>query len=212
MPGLDPGIHPLGRSWIAGSSPAMTAENDEPQNEWRLGAPGRATHNPRSESLPSLNLLANHKTYPRSEIRTYHPRRLAHRGRRLKRRRMTERGAVPDNGIALERREAQGPRAEGPRAPGPPPPPTGVPESRCVTPADRKAGEGSLASSLAPPGAPSPRGETEKGKDACRASLIRRPAERWLNAGIAVALPNRSRQLNAWPCCLCRSSPVDWSA
>ncbi len=64
---------------------------------------------------------------------------------------------MPDNGIALERREAQGSRAEGPRAPGPPPPSsTWVPEARRVTPADRKAGEGSLASSLAPPGAPSP--------------------------------------------------------
>ena len=48
--------------------------------------------------------------------------RLAHRGRRRSRRFETEQGAVSDNDIALERREAQGSRAEGPRAPGPPPP------------------------------------------------------------------------------------------
>ena len=42
---------------------------------------------------------------------------LAHRGRRLKRRRMTERGAVPDNGIAVERREAQRPTSLAARTP-----------------------------------------------------------------------------------------------
>ena len=49
----------------------------------------------------------------------------------------------------MERREAQGSRAEGPRAPGPPPP-QGTLGSRnlgAFKPADRKAGEGSLASS-----------------------------------------------------------------
>ena len=76
---------------------------------------------------------------------------------------------MSDNDIAMERREAQGSHAEGPRAPGPPPPSMHrVPDSWRETPASQ-AGEGSLASSLAPPGAPSPRKrEKENGIRATR--------------------------------------------
>jgi len=45
------------------------------------------------------------------------PSRLAHRGRRRSRRLMTEQGAVPDNGIAVEPREAQRPTSLGARTP-----------------------------------------------------------------------------------------------
>ncbi|MBN8936375.1 MAG: hypothetical protein J0I13_08805, partial [Rhizobiales bacterium] len=48
------------------------------------------------------------KTYPRSPNRIYPVRSLAHRGRRRSRRWMTERGAVSDNDIAVERLEAPG--------------------------------------------------------------------------------------------------------
>ena len=77
----------------------------------------------------------------------------------------------------MERREAQGSRAEGPRALGPPPPQVYLGPGILA-----RSVQGSLASSLAPPGAPSPRGEKEKGKDGCRTSLNNRRAERWLMA------------------------------
>ena len=78
---------------------------------------------------------------------------------------MTEQGAAPDNVAAMERREAQGPCAKGPARPGTPTPSgTWVPESWRVTPADRKAGERSLASSWRFPALqPLDRGETEQG-------------------------------------------------
>src|SRR6185436_12031959 len=56
-------------------------------------------------------------TYPRSSNRDYYCRSLAHRGRRRSRRRMTEQGAVPDNGIAVEPREAQRPTSLAARTP-----------------------------------------------------------------------------------------------
>ena len=61
------------------------------------------------------------QTYPRSIFCIYIVAASLNRGRRLKRRRMTERGAVPDNGIALERREAQG-SLQGPARHGTPTP------------------------------------------------------------------------------------------
>ena len=77
-------------------------------------------------------------------------------------------------------------RAGGPARPGTPTPLLNwVPETRRADGPIARPAQGSLASSLAPPGAPSPHGETEKGKDARRASLIRRPAERWLNENAA---------------------------
>ena len=84
---------------------------------------------------------------------------LAHRGRRLKRRRMTERGAAPDNGAALERREAQRPTSLAAR----------TPEAATLGNGDiavgrawravevRRQGYASQSVRLAPPGAPSPR-------------------------------------------------------
>ena len=55
--------------------------------------------------------------YPRTPKPHLFFARLAHRGRRLKRRRMMERGAVPDNGIAVEPREAQRPTSLAARTP-----------------------------------------------------------------------------------------------
>ena len=75
---------------------------------------------------------------------------------------------MSDNDIAMERREAQGSSQE-PARPWTPIPSENLGSRNlgAITPADRKAGEGSLASFLAPPGAPSPRErETEKGTDA----------------------------------------------
>ena len=74
---------------------------------------------------------------------------------------------MPDNGIALERREAQGSSQE-PARPGTPIPlkTLGSRNLGALTSADRKAGEGSLASSLAPPGAPSPREREKEKRDA----------------------------------------------
>src|SRR4029078_6105637 len=103
-------------------------------------------------------------------------------------------------------------RAGGPVRLGTPTPLNWVPESRRAGGPIARPAQGSLASSPAPPAAPSPRGETEKGKDARWASLIRRPAERWLNGGIGVALPDRSRHLNAPACRPCQSNPADWSS
>ena len=73
---------------------------------------------------------------------------------------------MPDNGIALERREAQG-SSQGPARPGTPTTLKDLgPGNLARRLADRKAGlNGASQSSMAPPGAPSPlaRG-TEKGK------------------------------------------------
>ena len=60
---------------------------------------------------------ATKNTYPRSLFRTYLVGSLAHRGRRRSRRLMTEQGAVPDNGIAVEPREAQRPTSLAARTP-----------------------------------------------------------------------------------------------
>ena len=66
----------------------------------------------------------------------------------------------PTTRAAVERREAQG-SSQGPARPGTPIPSRHVGSRKfgAFRPADRKAGQGSLASSLAPPGAPSPRFE-----------------------------------------------------
>ena len=78
-------------------------------------------------------------------------------------------------------------RARGPAHPGTPTPSLklGSRNLGAFTPADRKAGEGSFASSLAPPGAPSPRGENGKQGNAPPPGP-KKPgvgaAERWLNA------------------------------
>ena len=81
---------------------------------------------------------------------------------------MTERGAVSDNDIAMERREAQG-SSQGPARPGTPTPSKHLgPGSlaRQHRPIARPV-KGGLANLLAPPGAPSPLWrETEKGNDA----------------------------------------------
>ena len=85
---------------------------------------------------------------------------------------------MSDNDIAMERREAQG-SSQGPARPGTPTPlKTWVSESWRGTPAS-PAGEGSLASSLAPPGAPSPRNrETEIGMRADPEPEIREQGQR----------------------------------
>ena len=75
-----------------------------------------------------------------------------------------------------------------------------VSEARRVRPADRKAGQGSLASSLAPPGAPSPRFEGRR-KTGRRANPGRpKPsagaAERWLSA---VKVNEATRVIRACP-------------
>ena len=97
-------------------------------------------------------------TYPRPLRAALCSDRLAHRGRRLKRRsddgarcgaRQWHRVGAP-GGAGLSRR---GPARHG----TPTPSRLGSRKLGAITPADRKAGEGSLASSLAPPGAPSPR-------------------------------------------------------
>ena len=69
-----------------------------------------------SPHAPS-EIIAESEIYPRAKKLTYSFGSLAHRGRRLKRRRMTERGAVPDNGIAVEPREAQRPTSLAARTP-----------------------------------------------------------------------------------------------
>src|SRR6187200_2946305 len=72
------------------------------------------------------------------------------------------------------------------RAPRDPHPPLSLGSRKLgvMTPADRKAGEGSLASSLAPPGAPSPRERGEGNRDAGHPGPEQQrtgAAERWLN-------------------------------
>jgi hypothetical protein len=76
---------------------------------------------------------------------------------------MTERGAAPDNGAAVEPREAQRPTSLAARTPTAAIPgngdiAVGVLADREVRPCRPRSlrVEGSLASSLAPPGAPSP--------------------------------------------------------
>ena len=103
-------------------------------------------------------------TYPRSKNLAYNRAALFNRGRRRSRRSKAEQGAAPDNVAAMERREAQG-SSQGPARPGTPTPSRlGSRNLGAMTPASQ-AGEGSLASSLAPPGAPSPRSEGDgKGK------------------------------------------------
>src|SRR5690242_16260125 len=105
------------------------------------------------------------QTYPRPPNRPYLSRALLNRGRRRSRRSKAEQGAaILILVAALERREAPG-SSQGPARPGTPTPSTlGSRKLGAFTPADRKAGEGSLASSLAPPGAPTPRkGERKAG-------------------------------------------------
>ena len=112
----------------------------------------------------------------------------------------TEQGAAPDNGAALERREAQGP-SQGPARPGTPTPlkTLGSWKLGAMIPADRKAGEGSLASSLAPPGAPSPRFEGT-GKTGIRAP---RPPENQgagrRSVGFGGDEIEREKENQAWP-------------
>jgi hypothetical protein len=127
--------------------------------------------------------------YPRPHHAGLMCRRLAHRGRRRSRR--------SDDGVRRGARQCRRVGAPGgagllarARAPRDPHPLTrlGSRNLGALTSADRKAGEGSLASSLAPPGAPSPRcGEKEKGRRAAP-----RPekhgvgaAERWLPCPMA---------------------------
>jgi len=119
-------------------------------------------------------------TYPRSFQRIYHVRRLAHRGRRRSRRRMTERGAAPDNGVAVEPREAQRPTSLAARTPQAATPGNGNPPwvRRRASQACLKGGvahrSGASRRSI-----PSLRG-TEKWADA-PASQRTGAAERWLN-------------------------------
>src|SRR4051794_16397411 len=100
---------------------------------------------------------------------------------------MTERGAVPDNGIALERREAPGPCAKGPARPGTPTPlKTWVPESRRAhRPIARPVKGASPAPWRFPALHPLVRGETEKGygHPGRPEKQRRRAAERWLDTG-----------------------------
>ncbi len=106
MPGLDPGIHEMTqharsydflrrtRSWIAGSSPATTVECD-----------ARAV---------SRVKFSKKNTYPRPSNRTYVHRSLARRASSIA---ASEQGAVSDNDIAVERREAQRPASLAARIP-----------------------------------------------------------------------------------------------
>ena len=95
----------------------------------------------------------------------------------------------------MERREAQRPASLAARTPIAAIPGNGdIAVSAQAGRKVRPAGLVSLllkggASALAPPGAPSPHGEKEKGKDGRRTSLNNRRAERWL---FVIAGPPRS--------------------
>ena len=167
-------------SWIAGSSPAMTP---------CLGRGGsEIAHFPQQKEL-----------IPGPPNRPYLSCALFNRGRRRSRRSKAEQGAAPDNVAAMERREAQGSSQEPARPGTPTPSRLGSRKLGAMTPADRKAGEGSLASSLAPPGAPSPR---ERGKEiGIRATpAARKPshraAERWLKPHLGCGCQSESRLAN----------------
>src|SRR5262245_62712014 len=86
------------------------------------------------------------------------------RGRRRSRRLKAEQGAVPDNGIALERREAPGPTLLGPRARKRQPLVTGDLPWRAPDPGFGSGTGGDPP--VAPPGAPFPRfeGDGKRGK------------------------------------------------
>src|SRR4029078_10594113 len=106
------------------------------------------------------------RTYPRPQNLAYNEYALLNRGRRRSRRSKAEQGGCADNAHSMERREAQGPSQE-PARPGTPTPlKTWVPESWRETPASL-AGEGSLASSLAP----SQVGVTRLAHSICRSRL-----------------------------------------
>ena len=83
-------------------------------------------------------------------------------GVRLEWRRMTERGAAADNAVALERREAQGSPRTRARAPQDIRASQARPGSSAFGWADRKARQGSLASSPAPPGGEKENRDTSK--------------------------------------------------
>ena len=93
---------------------------------------------------------------------------------------MIEADAAPDNGVAVERREAQRPTLLGARAPKRLTRVTGLSRGRAAGFA--KPAKGGLASPLAPPGAPFPRlGKRKKGS--WRVPRLQRigPAQRCLN-------------------------------
>ncbi len=102
----------------------------------------------------------------------------AHRGRRRSRRRMTEPAAVPDNGIAVEPREAQRPTSLAAR----------TPQAAILGNGDiavgaqtdpRKVRKGSRKP-LAPPGAPSSFRRNGKRDEGAPGASNLGPAERWL--------------------------------
>jgi hypothetical protein len=158
---------------------------------------GRGECEARAFPLPcTVSRQARKKTYPRSLDRIYLVRSLAHRGRRRSRRLMTERGAVSDNDIAVERLEAPGPspraRASSPDAPA-------DPSSRSALGTSRKGSQGAAASRVYPTcaldkpisgkpeigRAPSSRKrgkENGKRADPGARATKNRAAERWLSA------------------------------
>ena len=175
------GVEVVGRGWVR-SIGGIVSSHPIAMLDRRIKSGDDADQHAYAEFIGKL------KIYPRSKNRNYYCRSLAHRGRRRSRRLMTERGAAPDNGIAVEPREAQRPTSLAARTPQRRSPVTGISPWVAV---DRKVRQAASSRSVGEPrklpGAsrrsiPSIEGKRKTGCGPPRARKTRAgAAERWLN-------------------------------